>query len=660
MCGIVGYIGKRQAPAICLAGLRRLEYRGYDSAGIAVVRDGELELRRVVGKLDNMQASLDETPLIGSLGIGHTRWATHGKPSVENSHPHLSCDGRIAVVHNGIIENYQALRAELEAEGHIFKSQTDTEVMAHLVEKYAKEKASFLEAVREAVLRLQGAFAFGIISADSPNELIAVRRRSPLVIGIGEGENFIASDMPAIRQETDKVYVIDDDEIAQVTADGIKLFDLQLKPITKDVYIIPWPADAAGKGEHDHFMHKEIHEQSDAMYACLAGRLKSADEPISLGDLGLTDDEIKGLKKVVFTACGTAYHAGLVGRFLMEKLARIPAEADLAAELRARDPMVLDGTLCVVISQSGETMDTLLALRDMKSKGAKIISILNVVDSSIARESDGVVYIQAGPEIGVASTKAYTLQVLVCELIALRLAEVRGCVCPDELKTLKQALLDCPDMAKELLSREADIIKIAEKYHDLAREMWSQHGVDVADPGKPAEAKGYWSTNKRGDAMRPHSLYLGRGVNLPSAMEGALKLKEISYIHAEGYSAGEMKHGPIALVEPAMFTVAIAVRGETFEQMIANIMEIKARSGPVVVVATDGDEQIAGTGVDTKADPSDVAAWANDMIWVPACPELVSPITVAIPLQLLAYHIAKFRGEAIDQPRNLAKTVTVE
>ena len=658
MCGIVGYIGKRQAPAICLAGLRRLEYRGYDSAGIAVVRNGELELRRVVGKLDNMQASLDETPLLGSLGIGHTRWATHGKPSVENSHPHLSCDGKIAVVHNGIIENYQALRAELEGEGHTFKSQTDTEVMAHLVEKYYA--GDLREAVRQAVLRLHGAFAFGIICADSPNELVAVRRRSPLVVGIGEGENFIASDMPAIRQETDRVYVIDDDEIALVTADNIELTDLELKPLQREEYIIPWPADAAGKGEHAHFMHKEIHEQPDAMYAALAGRLRSADEPIVLADLGMTDDEIKGLRKVVFTACGTAYHAGLVGRFIMEKLARIPAEADLAAELRARDPMVLENTLCIVISQSGETMDTLLALRDMKSKGAKVISVLNVVDSSIARESDGVVYIQAGPEIGVASTKAYSLQVLVLELISLHFAEVRGCVCPEELKKLKQGLLDCPDMAKELLKREPDVIKVAEKYWDLARTMWANHGVDVADADKPAAEKGYWSTTKRGDAMRPHSLYLGRGVNLPSAMEGALKLKEISYIHAEGYSAGEMKHGPIALVEPALFTVAIAVRGEVFEQMIANIMEIKARSGPVVVVATDGDEQIAGTGVDPKADPLDVAAWANDMLWVPSCHEIVSPITIAIPLQLLAYHVANFRGEAIDQPRNLAKTVTVE
>ena len=658
MCGIVGYIGKRQAPAICLAGLRRLEYRGYDSAGIAVVRDGELELRRVVGKLDNMQASLDETPLLGSLGIGHTRWATHGKPSVENSHPHLSCDGKIAVVHNGIIENYQALRAELEAEGHVFKSQTDTEVMAHLVEKYYA--GDLREAVRQAVLRLHGAFAFGIICADSPNELVAVRRRSPLVVGIGEGENFIASDMPAIRQETDRVYVIDDDEIALVTADNIELTDLELKPLEREEYIIPWPADAAGKGEHAHFMHKEIHEQPDAMYAALAGRLRSADEPIVLADLGMTDDEIKGLRKVVFTACGTAYHAGLVGRFIMEKLARIPSEADLAAELRARDPMVLEGTLCIVISQSGETMDTLLALRDMKSKGAKVISVLNVVDSSIARESDGVVYIQAGPEIGVASTKAYSLQVLVLELISLHFAEVRGCVCPDELKKLKQGLLDCPEMAKELLKREPDVIKVAEKYWDLARTMWANHGVDIADADKPAAEKGYWSTTKRGDAMRPHSLYLGRGVNLPSAMEGALKLKEISYIHAEGYSAGEMKHGPIALVEPALFTVAIAVRGEVFEQMIANIMEIKARSGPVVVVASDGDEQIAGTGVDAKADPLDVAAWANDMLWVPQCHEIVSPITIAIPLQLLAYHVANLRGEAIDQPRNLAKTVTVE
>lgn len=609
MCGIVGYIGSRSAAEICLAGLRRLEYRGYDSAGIAVIRDGQLDVRKVVGKLKNLEASLAEQPLEGTVGIGHTRWATHGKPSVANSHPHLSADGRLAVVHNGIIENYGELREQLQAEGYQFASQTDTEVMAHLVQKHYQ--GDLREAVIHAVQDLKGAFAFGVICADHPDQMVAVRRFSPLVVGLGEGENYIASDMGAIRQETDKVYVIDDDEVALLTREGVELTDLEGNPIQREVFVIPWPAEAAQKGGHQHFMHKEIHEQPEAMHHCLAGRLSAPDNPLVLEGLNLTEQEIKGLHKVVFTACGTAYHAALVGRFLTENLARVPAEADLAAELRARNPVVLDHTLCVVISQSGETADSLVALRDMKEKGAKIVSVLNVVDSSIARESDGVVYIQAGPEIGVASTKAYTLQVLTVELMALYFAQVRGTATEEQLRTLKTALLTMPELAAELLRREPEVRAVAEKY---------------------------WQLN--------NSLYLGRGVNLPSAMEGALKLKEISYVHAEGYSAGEMKHGPIALVEPELFTVAIAVAGEVYEKMIGNIQEIKARSGPVIGVADDGD-QVIGSECD-------------DMLWVPPVPELVSPLTTAIPLQLLAYHIADLRGEDIDQPRNLAKTVTVE
>ncbi len=609
MCGIVGYIGPRSAAAICLAGLKRLEYRGYDSAGIAAISDGQLDVRKVAGKLASLEEALQAEPVAGAPGIGHTRWATHGKPSVTNSHPHLSTNGRIAVVHNGIIENYGELREQLIAEGFKFLSQTDTEVMPHLVEKYYE--GDLREAVRRAVLDLQGAFAFGVICADSPDELVAVRRFSPLVVGLGEGENFIASDMGAIRPETDRVYVIDDDELASITRDGVELTDLALKPIEREVFVIPWPADAAEKGGHRHFMHKEIHEQADAMHACLAGRLSSPDQPIVLEGLQMTDQEIKGLRKVVFTACGTAFHAGLVGRFVMENLARVPAEVDLAAELRTRDPVVLDNTLAVVISQSGETADTLVALRDLKAKGARVVSVLNVVDSSIARESDGVVYIQAGPEIGVASTKAYTLQVLTIELIALHFAEVRQTAEHATLRALKEALLAVPGQAQTLLDREDDVKAVAEVYYQMS-----------------------------------NSLFLGRGVNLPSAMEGALKLKEISYIHAEGYSAGEMKHGPIALVQPDLFTVAIAVAGEVYEKMIGNIQEIKARSGPVIGVANDGDNVIGDE--------------CDHMIWVPPSPELVSPITIAIPLQLLAYHMADLRGEHIDQPRNLAKTVTVE
>jgi len=624
MCGIVGYIGTRQAPGICLEGLRRLEYRGYDSAGIAVITgDNALDTRKVVGKLDILDDLLQQEPLLGTIGIGHTRWATHGKPSVENSHPHLSGNGRIAVVHNGILENYQELRQQLTAEGHKFLSQTDTEVMPHLIEKYYD--GDLRAAVCRAIGDLEGAFAFGVICADNPGQLVAVRRFSPLVVGIGDGQNYIASDMGAIRQETDRVYVIDDDEVALLTPDSIEITDLDLDPLEREVFVIPWPADAAEKGGHKHFMHKEIHEQPDAMHACLAGRLSAPDKPIVLEGLGMTEDEIRSLRKVVFTACGTAYHAGLVGRFLTEKLARIPSEADLAAELRTRDPVVLDNTLGIVISQSGETADTLVALRDMKAKGAKVISVLNVVDSSIARESDGVVYIQAGPEIGVASTKAYTLQILTLEIIALHFAEVRGAAPAEEIRDLKAALLKMPEYAQTLLDREEDVKAVAAKHY-----------------------------------QRPNALYLGRGVNLPSAMEGALKMKEISYIHAEGYSAGEMKHGPIALIEPDCFTVAIAVNGHVYDKMIGNIMEIKARSGPVIAVADDGNDQIPVIGVDADAPAEDFSSQPNDMIWTPPVPELASPITTAIPLQLLAYHAADMRGEHIDQPRNLAKTVTVE
>jgi glucosamine--fructose-6-phosphate aminotransferase (isomerizing) len=431
------------------------------------------------------------------------------------------------------------------------------------------------------------------------------------VVGIGDGENFIASDMGAVREWTDQVYVIGDDEMAIITRDNIELTDLQGNPVEREPYTIPWPADAAQKGGHKHFMHKEIHEQPQAMRECLLGRLSTPEKPITLEGLNLTDEEIKGLRKVVFTACGTAYHAGLVGRFLMEKLARIPSECDLAAELRARDPVVLDNTLAIIVSQSGETADTLVALRELKEKGAKVVSVVNVVDSSIARESDGVVYIQAGPEIGVASTKAYTLQILTITLIAAHFADVRGGTSEHELIELRRAMLGLPEQAQKLIEREDDVKSVAAKYFEA-----------------------------------PDALYLGRGVNLPSAMEGALKLKEISYIHAEGYSAGEMKHGPIALVEPSLFTVAIAVKGDVYDKMIGNIQEIKARSGPVIGVAFDGDTEIPRQ--------------ADDVLWLPACPELLTPITVAIPLQILAYHIADMLGREIDQPRNLAKTVTVE
>jgi len=609
MCGIVGYIGTREAAQICYDGLRRLEYRGYDSAGIAALHDGQMNVVKRVGKLVVLGEALDQHPLPGTAAIGHTRWATHGKPSVENSHPHLSCDGKVAVVHNGIIENYAELREELTSGGHTFKSETDTEVIAHLIEEYYD--GDLFKTTLRAIDRMRGAYAIAVIHQDEPDKIVAARMRSPLVIGIGEGENYVASDMAAIRPQTDKVYVIDDNEAAVVTRDDIQLFTVDGQPIEKEPYVIPWPAEAAEKGGHKHFMHKEIHEQGEAMRACLAGRVPQEADRIVLESLNMSPQEIRSLKKVILTACGTAYHAGLVGRFILEKLARIPSECDLAAELQARDPVILDNTLGIVISQSGETMDTLLAMRELRKKGAKVVAVVNRVDSVIAREADGVVYIQAGPEIGVASTKAYTGQILTLEMIAIHFAEVRQTLPEDQLRALRQALLACPEQAEELLLREDDVLAIAKKY-------WELH----------------------------NALYLGRGVNLPSAMEGALKLKEISYVHAEAYSAGEMKHGPIALVEPKLYTVAVATEGEVYEQMVGNMQEIRARSGPVVGVVNDGD--------------SNIELHLDDAIRVPVCPEIVSPVTIAIPLQLLAYHIADIRGEDIDQPRNLAKTVTVE
>jgi glutamine---fructose-6-phosphate transaminase (isomerizing) len=623
MCGILGYIGFRPAQDICLQGLRRLEYRGYDSAGIAVVHDGEIDNRRSVGKLDELAGQLETSPLHGTIGVGHTRWATHGKPSIENAHPHNASQGRITVVHNGIIENYQEIRAQLESDGVVFKSQTDTETVAHLIEKHYR--GDLRDAVRNAVRELRGAFALAVISADHPEHLVAIRRFSPLVIGLGRKENFVASDMGAIRAETARVYVIDDDEICLVSANDVEITDLDLNPIDRDVYEIPWSAGAAEKGGHKKFMHKEIHEQPAAIQACLAGRLHSADEPVRFENIGLTGEQIRNAKKIVFTACGTAYHAGMVGRFLMERLARLSSEADLASEVLVRDPVVLDDTICVVVSQSGETADTLEALRTFKRKGAKVLGIINVVDSSIARESDGVAYINAGPEIGVASTKAYTLQLVTIMLLAVHFAEIRGTCSAEELRELKSALLKLPEQVEHVLNQEDHFLEIAKRHC---------HKVDA--------------------------LYIARGVNMPSAMEGALKLKEISYIHAEAYSAGEMKHGPIALVDSSIFVLAVAVPGATYDDMVGNIMEIKARSGPVIAVVYEGDQKIEMTGVDPESHPDDVSGHPNDMIWIPPTVELISPALIAIPLQLLAYHIADLRGENIDQPRNLAKTVTVK
>ncbi len=609
MCGIVGYIGGRRATEICLAGLRRLEYRGYDSAGVAVMSKGKLVVRKKVGKLQVLADSLEAEPIEGAPGIGHTRWATHGKPSDANSHPHLACGDKIALVHNGIIENYAELKEQLMARGCVFRSETDTEVIAHLVGKYYE--GDLLAAVIRAAKDCEGAYALAVICEDEPDVMIAARLKSPLVVGLGEGENFIASDMLAVRPETDQVYVLDNDEFAKVTRDRVELFGPEGQRIEKEPYVIPWDAAAAGKMGHEKFMHKEIHEQPGCIRDTLAGRVAAGMEEISLEGLTMSEDEIKQVQRVLFTACGTAYHAGMYGRFVMERLAGIPSEVDLASELRARDPVILDNTLAIIVSQSGETADSLEGLLELREKGAKIGSIVNVVDSAIARESHWTVYTKAGPEIGVASTKAYTLQCLVALMLAVRFAEVRGSKPKAELEELREGIARLPAAVEATLENEQQIVELAEKYQQY-----------------------------------DDCLFLGRGVSFGSAMEGALKLKEISYVHAEGYAAGEMKHGPIALIAPECYTVAIAVRGEVYEKMLGNIQEVKARDGKVIAVAFEDDE--------------DIKQHVDDVIPIPRVPELIAPIPVQVPLQLFAYHVAKFRGEDIDQPRNLAKTVTVE
>ncbi|MFQ6130758.1 MAG: glutamine--fructose-6-phosphate transaminase (isomerizing) [Armatimonadota bacterium] len=609
MCGIVGYVGTDQAAAVCLAGLRRLEYRGYDSAGVAVLRDGQLDVRKTVGKLKVLAASLEEEPLESTIGIGHTRWATHGRPSTDNSHPHLDCTGQFAVVHNGIIENYAELREQLQAEGHEFSSQTDTEIIAHLLEKYFE--GDLVAALRRAASDLDGAYAVAAISTREPEVIAAVRKRSPLVVGLGQGENFVASDMLAVRERTDRVYVLDNDQFVRATRDAVELFDSEGQRIEREAYHIEWDTEAIEKRGYKHFMLKEIHEQPAVLRDCLSGRLTAGAEAVSLPELNMSEDDIKSLQKIVFTACGTAYHAGMYGRFAIERLAGIPCEVDLASEMRARDPVVPENTLAIVISQSGETADSLEALLELREKGARIGSIVNVVDSAIARESDWVCYIKAGVEIGVASTKAYTLQALICQLLGIHFAEVRGTQPPAYVAELRSAISRLPEQLEEVLAGEDHVKYVAEQYQ--------------------------WMDD---------CLYLGRGANFCSALEGALKLKEISYIHAEGYAAGEMKHGPIALIEPDCPTVAIAVEGEVYDKMIGNLQEVKARDGKVIAVAFEGDENIV--------------QHADEVIRVPRCPEILSPIPVQLPLQLLAYHIADLRGCDIDQPRNLAKTVTVE
>lgn len=615
MCGIIGYIGPKDALSVIVEGLRRLEYRGYDSAGLALVHDGVVEVRRAAGKLSQLEQILGTHPIRGTYGVGHTRWATHGRPNEENAHPHRDCTGRIVVVHNGIIENYLALKRQLQAEGHRFVTETDTEVVAHLVER--EWRGDGLDAaVRRALGALRGMFALVFISADDPEKIVAARNGPPLVVGLGASEWLVASDVPALLAHTRDVVFLADEELAILTRQGVAFADFTGAPRTKPVQQIRWDPVQAEKAGYKHFMLKEIHEQPWAVRETLAGRVSLETGDVVLDDLGVEPALVAGATRVIVLACGTSWHAGLVGKFYLEQLAHMPVEVDYGSEFRYRAPVVTPDTLAVVITQSGETADTLAALREARRQGARSLAICNVVGSMATREVDGTLYIHAGPEIGVASTKAFTAQLVALHLLALYLGRLRGTLARDEMAAHLEALTRLPRLLDETL-------RTSDRIEEIARRF-----------------AGYTDF-----------LYLGRGINYPVALEGALKLKEISYIHAEGYPAGEMKHGPIALIDETMPVVALAPKDQVFDKMLSNILEAKARGAHVIALTTEGAEAELETVLDRDRD---------ELVAVPASHPFHTPILLAVPLQLLAYHIAVRRGCDVDQPRNLAKSVTVE
>jgi len=622
MCGIVGYVGKKSVVPIIIDGLRRLEYRGYDSAGIAVAGDKDgLQIRRAEGKLRNLEEAIRQNPLHGTYGIGHTRWATHGRPTEENAHPHRDCTGKIVVVHNGIVENYLSLKKKLIEEGHKFTTETDTEIIAHLVEKYSSANGKHVpleEAVRKAVKELTGVFALVLISTDDPNKIVAARNGPPAVIGLGNDEYFVASDVPAILYHTRDIYFLGDGDLAVVTPDGVSLSDFEGRPVRREIQHVTWDPIMAEKGGFKHFMLKEIYEQPRAVRDTTLGRVSQDTGQIFLNEIEISQAELRAAKKINILACGTSWHAGQAGKFMIESLARVPVEVDYASEWRYRAPIVEPDTITVVISQSGETADTIAAQREAKAKGSRTLAICNVVGSMITREAAGTIYTHAGPEIGVASTKAFTGQLTALYLFAMYLAQARGAITPEQSRTAVQELTRIPGKLEAILTQDAACDELAKRYqkvHDF--------------------------------------LFLGRGIHYPIALEGALKLKEISYIHAEGYPAGEMKHGPNALIDENLPVVVIATRDVNnpgsmtrYEKTCSNLKEVKARSGVVIALATEGDEEIKEA--------------ADHVLYIPPAPEELSPILEIVPLQLLAYHIAVRRGCDVDQPRNLAKSVTVE
>ncbi|GAB4470532.1 MAG: glutamine--fructose-6-phosphate transaminase (isomerizing) [Anaerolineales bacterium] len=613
MCGIVGYIGPRDATPIILNGLQRLEYRGYDSAGLAVLCDGRIEIRRDVGKISHLVDLVRQNPLSGNLGIGHTRWATHGAPSARNAHPHVGMTGEVVVVHNGIVENYRTLRDELEAEGVIFNSETDTEVIVHLIERYITAQSNLTEAVQKALQHIEGAHGIVVFSTKEPDKLIAARigNAGGVVIGLGQGENFVASDLPAILEHTRKVVFLDSQQMAVVRREEIAVQTLQGQFVKPQTHTIPWDPVAAEKGEYRHFMQKEIHEQVRSLTDTIAGRVDFQNGRVHLDELNLTQEFAKSIQKIFIVACGTAAHAGMVGKILIERIARIAVEVDIASEFRYREPLIDQGCVTLAISQSGETADTLAAMEEARKRGSKLWSIVNAIGSQAMRLADGFISMQCGPEIGVASTKAYTAPLVDLYMLAILLADLRGNLPPNSRQKLVADLRMIPNLAGICLDRESAVLEVAKTLVETS-----------------------------------HCLYLGRGINMPTAYEGALKLKEISYIHAEAYPAGEMKHGPIALIDKDMPVIALITKDPWYEKMLSQVEQAKARGGTVIAVATDGDDLISSI--------------ADHVLWIPPTPWLLSPVTAVIPLQLLAYHIAALRGLDVDQPRNLAKSVTVE
>lgn len=608
MCGIVGFVGKREASPILIEGLSKLEYRGYDSAGVAILDGDKLNVTKCKGRLANLEDKLETTPLKGCVGIGHTRWATHGEPSDLNSHPHTTEDGTISVVHNGIIENYIHLREWLMTKGYNFASETDTEVIPHLVDYFYN--GDLTDAVMKAVAKMEGSYAIGVVCSKEPDKVVAVRKDSPLIVGLGKEESFIASDIPAILNHTRDIYLLNDKEFVVMTKDGVKLLSEEGEEIKRDIYHVTWNADAAEKGGFEHFMIKEIHEQPKVIKDTMTSRIMPG-KPVTLDDIKITKEQIENIDKIYIVACGTAYHAGVVGKYVIEKLARIPVEIEVASEFRYRDPIINERTLMMVISQSGETADTLAALREAKKQGARVIAVTNVVGSSVSREADDVLYTWAGPEIAVASTKAYVTQLIAMYMIALFFAENKKTISEETIDQIKKEMLTLPEKAEKVLENKETIQKFTAKTY-----------------------------------MHKDMFFLGRGLDYAVAMEGSLKLKEISYIHSEAYAGGELKHGPIALIEKGTIVIAGATQEDLFDKMVSNIKEVKTRGANVLGITCEGHDEIEKT--------------VDSALYIPKVMDILSPVVSVIPLQLLSYYMAIQKGCDVDKPRNLAKSVTVE